>query len=46
MLAETERKVKVNNINKLDLLQYQITAPSNRAQIVQNNFGQHTMSWT
>jgi hypothetical protein len=46
MLVETERKVKVNSIDKLGLLQYQITAPGNWPQIVQNNFGQHTMSWT
>jgi hypothetical protein len=46
MLVEIERKAKVNSINKLGLLQYRITGPGNRPQIVQNNFGQHTMSWT
>jgi hypothetical protein len=46
MLAETERQANVNSIDKLGLLQYQITAPSNWPQIVLNNFGQHTMGWT
>jgi hypothetical protein len=46
MLAETEGQAKVNSINKLGLLQYQITVPGNRPHIVQNNFGQYTMSWT
>jgi hypothetical protein len=45
MLAETEGKAKVNSINKLGLLQYQITAPGKRPQIVQDNFVQHMMSW-
>jgi hypothetical protein len=34
MLVETERKAKVNSIDKLGLLQYQITGPGNRPQIV------------
>jgi len=43
MLAETERKEKVNSINKLGLLQYQITVLGNRPQIV-HNFGQWWVS--
>jgi hypothetical protein len=44
MLAKTERQAKMNSINKLGPLQYQITAPGNWPKIVLNNFGQHTMS--
>jgi len=46
MLAKTERHAKMNNINKLCPLQYQITAPGNWPEIVLNNFGQHKMSWS
>jgi len=46
MLAKTERQAKMNNINKLCPLQYQITAPGNWPEIVLNNFGQHKMSWS
>jgi hypothetical protein len=44
MLAKTERQAKMNSINKLGPLQYQITAPGNWSEIVLNNFGQHMMS--
>jgi hypothetical protein len=46
MLAKIERQAKMNSINKMGPLQYQITAPGNWPEIVLNNFGQHTMSWS
>jgi hypothetical protein len=46
MLAKTERQAKMNNINKLCPLQYHITAPGKWPEIVLNDFGQHTMSWS
>jgi hypothetical protein len=43
MLAEAERQAEVNGVNKLGLLQDQITVPGNWPQIVLNNFGQHAV---
>jgi len=43
MLAQVERQAKVDSIDKLGPFQYQITAPSNRPDVLLNDLGQHAV---
>jgi hypothetical protein len=43
MLAQAERQAKVNCIDKLGPFQDQITAPSNRPDVLLNELGQHAV---
>jgi hypothetical protein len=39
MLAQAEGQAKTNGIHKLGPLQYQVTAPNNRPEVVLDNLG-------
>jgi hypothetical protein len=43
MLVQAERQAKVNCINKLGPFQDQITASSNRLDVLLNDLGQHAV---
>jgi hypothetical protein len=43
MLAQVERQAEVDGINKLGLLQNQVTGLDNWPEVVLNNLGQHAV---